>query len=146
MNSVLPMMSTMDTVKTVSGGSPEIEEARQQFDRCIEWESTFRKKFIEDIKFANADSYNGYQWPDDVRHTRDLSDRPCLTINMVRQHNLMIANQEARNKVNARIMGTGNGATQESANIVKNIIRHIEHISKAQRLAYKNARKWQIDG
>ena len=137
--------STAETLKTLTG-NPLIEEARKQFDRCIEWESTFRKKYLEDIKFANADSYNGYQWPDDIRHTRDLSDRPSLTMNITRQHNLMISNEAAKNKVNARILGTGNGATQESANAVKNIIRHIEHVSKAQRIAYKNARKWQIDG
>ena len=133
------------TLRTLTG-DPLIEEARREFDRCIEWESTYRKKFLEDIKFANADSYNGYQWPDDVRHTRDLSDRPCLTMNVVRQHNLMISNEAAKNKVSAKILGTGNGATQESANCVRDIIRHIEHVSRAQRVAYKIARRFQIDG
>ena len=109
-SSDLSVLETMTTVRTLTG-DPLIEEARMQFDRCIEWESTYRKKFLEDIKFANADSYNGYQWPDDIRHTRDLSDRPCLTLNIVRQHNLMISNEASRNKVNAKILGMGNGAT-----------------------------------
>jgi hypothetical protein len=137
--------STAVTLKTLTG-DPLIEEARDQFDRCIEWESTYRKKFLEDIKFANADSYNGYQWPDDIRHTRDLSDRPCLTLNIVRQHNLMISNAASQNKVNARILGMGNGATQESANVVKAIIKHIEHVSGAQKSAYSIGRRYQIDG
>lgn len=144
-SSDLSVLETMTTVRTLTG-DPLIEEARMQFDRCIEWESTYRKKFLEDIKFANADSYNGYQWPDDIRHTRDLSDRPCLTLNIVRQHNLMISNEASRNKVNAKILGMGNGATQESANVVKAIIKHIEHISGAQKSAYKIGRRYQIDG
>ncbi len=137
--------NTIVTLKTLTG-DPLIEEARGQFDRCIEWESTFRKKFMEDIKFANADSYNGYQWPDDIRHTRDLSDRPCLTLNTVRQHNLQISNEARKNKASPKILGMGNGATQESANVVKDIIRHIEYVSNAQDEAYQNGRKYQIDG
>lgn len=141
----LPGDPNVVSLRTLTG-DPLLEEARRDFERAVEWESTYRKKFLEDCKFAVADSYNGYQWPDDVRHTRDLNDRPCLTMNIVRQHNLMISNAAARNKVSAKIHGMGNGATQESANCVKDIIRHIEHISKAQRLAYKIGRKWQIRG
>ena len=133
------------TLRTLTG-YPTLEEARTQFDRCVEWESPYRKKFMEDIKFANADSFNGYQWPDDVRHTRDLSDRPCLTLNVVQQHNNIISNTARRNKQSARILGMGNGATQESANMVKALIRHIEHISHAQHNAYTPARQWQIEG
>jgi hypothetical protein len=123
-----------------------LEEARERFRACSEWESTSRKKFIDDVKFATADGYNGYQWPDDIRHTRDLNDRPCLTLNVVRQHNLQIENESRRNKASARILGMGNGATQESANVVKAIIRHIEYVSKAQRNAYTPARHYQVAG
>lgn len=133
------------TLRTLTG-DPLLEEAREQFDRCVEWESTYRKKYMEDIKFANADSFNGYQWPDDIRHTRDLSDRPCLTINVTRAHNRIITNEARKNKQSVRILGMGNGATQESANIVKSIIRHIEHISHAQHNCYTPARQFQVDG
>ena len=123
-----------------------LEEARIRFRACAEWEATFRKKFVEDIKFADADSYNGHQWPDDIRRTRDLSDKPCLTLNVVRQHNLKIINDMRKAKESARILGMGNGATQESANVMKQIIRHIEYISKAQRNAYTPARNFQVKG
>lgn len=123
-----------------------LEEARERFTACAEWESSFRKKFVEDCKFAAADTYNGWQWPDEIRKTRDLSDRPCLTMNIVRQHNLQIENESRRNKASARVLGLGNGATQESANVVKAIIRHIEYTSKAQRNAYTPARHYQVAG
>ena len=123
-----------------------LEEARERFRACAEWEATFRKKFVDDVKFAAADTYNGWQWPDEIRKTRDLNDRPCLTLNVVRQHNLQIENESRRNKASARILGLGNGATQESANVVKAIIRHIEYTSKAQRNAYTPARHYQVAG
>jgi len=126
------------------GTNNVLEEARERFRTCAEWESNYRKKYVEDLKFTNADSYNGYQWPDEIRHTRDLNDRPCLTMNVVRQHVLQIENEARRNKSSARILGLGNGATQESANVVKAIIRHIEYISKAQRNAYTPARHFQV--
>ena len=137
-------MNSTSALKVLSG-DPIIIEARDRFDRCIEWESTYRKKFLEDIKFANADSYNGYQWPDDVRRTRDLSDRPCLTLNVTKQHNLIISNEARKNKSSAKILGMGNGATQDSADVISSLIKHIEYTSNAQ-YCYTLARKWQIEG
>jgi hypothetical protein len=123
-----------------------MEEMRERFRQCSEWEGTTRRKFMEDLKFAEADAFNGYQWPDSIRRTRDLSDKPCLTLNVVRQHNLKIVNDMRRSKQSCKIMGMGNGATQESAEIVKQLIRHIEYNSKAQRNAYTPARGFQVKG
>src|SRR5215467_9133471 len=128
-------------------GSLDImEEARDRFRACAEWEGTFRRKFMEDLKFAEADAFNGYQWPDSIRRTRDLSDKPCLTLNVVRQHNLKIINDMRKAKESCKILGMGNGATQESAEVVKQLIRHIEYNSKAQRNAYTPARSFQVKG
>ena len=95
--------------------------------------------------FANGDSDNGYQWPEALRASRDVAAKPCLTINMIRQHNLMISNELRKNKSSIRVVGTGNGATEDSAKIFRDSIRRIEYISQAQQCAYPIARKWQID-
>src|SRR5215831_3881092 len=121
-----------------------IEEARERFKTCSEWEAMTRRRMMEDLKFAEADNYNGYQWPDDIRKTRDISDKPCLTLNVVRQHNLKIINDMRKAKESCKILGMGNGATQESAEMIKQIIRHIEYNSKAQRNAYTPARSYQV--
>src|SRR5215471_671077 len=126
------------------GGLDILEEARERFRACAEWESNTRTKFMQDLKFAEADAFNGYQWPDDIRNSRDIADKPCLTLNVVRQHNLKIINDMRQAKESCRILGMGNGATQESANIIKQLIRHIEYISKAQRNAYTPARGFQV--
>ena len=124
---------------------PVVREARVRLDRCQEWEAESRKRFLEDLKFRHADAENGYQWPNAIRHARDIDQRPCLTMNMVRQHNLLIVNEAARNKSSVKIMGTGGGASAESAQIFKWLIKHIEYQSDAQD-AYEIARNFQVDG
>ena len=129
----------------VLSGDPILNEAKKRWDRCQEWESNFRRRFIEDVQFANADSDNGYQWPSALRAARDVSQKPCLTLNIIRQHNLMISNELRKNKSSVKVVGTGNGATAESAGMFRDVIRRIEYISRAQS-HYSVSRKWQIDG
>ena len=122
-----------------------VKEAQFRFDRCVRWEANARNLFLEDIKFANADSDNGYQWPNDIRRNRDIDERPVLTVNKTRQHNLQIINDAKRNKPSIKIQPTGNGATYESAQIYEGICRHIEYISNAQ-VAYDTATTFQVQG
>src|ERR1700722_5899182 len=81
-----------------STGDARLDQARRRFQRCVEWEGYTRPLFIDDVKFANGDSDNGFQWPQSLRRQRDVSARPCLTMNIVRQHNKQITNQGLRNK------------------------------------------------
>lgn len=125
-----------------------IREAKKRFKRCAEWESTWRQRFIADIKFANADARNMYQWPQvlmDARGYGGGDERPCLTVNKTRQHNLQIINDGRQNKTAVRIKPVGDGATYEAAQVMEGIVRHIEYISNAQTV-YTNASKFQVQG
>src|ERR1700744_6046524 len=124
-------------------GDPVVDEARKRFARCSEWEASARERFIEDLKFAYGDSDNGYQWPNAVRRSRDVESRPCLTMNVLRQHNLQIVNEGKRNKVGVKVIATGNGATAEAAKMFRAVIDHIEYQSGAQ-TAYSIAREFQV--
>ncbi len=126
-------------------GDPIVEEAKRFYNRTAEWEVDARRRFIEDVKFANGDSDNGYQWPSSIRRKRDVDDRPCLTMNVVRQHNNQITNQAAQAKSRIKVLALGNGATAESAQIVRQLIRHVEYQSNAVD-AYKVGREFQVDG
>lgn len=126
-------------------GDPVVDEARRRFDRASEWESVFRQRFLNDIKFENGDSDNGFQWPNEIRNARDTTARPCLTMNLIQRHNKMISNDLRKNKSSVKFIGMGNGATQESANVVQDLFRHMEYISQAQN-AYTLARSFQIGG
>lgn len=127
------------------GDDRVIAEAKRRFKQCEEWEGNARKLFLEDIKFANADSDNGYQWPNEVRRNRDVDERPCLTINKVRQHNLQIINDIKQNKPRAKVSPVSNGATYEAAQVFEGIFRHIEYISNAS-TAYDTAASFMVQG
>lgn len=129
----------------LTGNDKIIAEAQRRFKQCEEWESRARKLFLEDIKFANADSDNGYQWPNEIRRNRDVDERPCLTINKTRQHNLQIINDAKQNKPRAKVNPVGNGATYEASQVFEGIFRHIEYISNAT-VAYDTATSFQVQG
>ena len=119
------------------------QEAYDQYRRSEKWEATARTRFLDDYKFANADAYNGYQWPNDLRRTREVDDRPSLTLNGARQHNLQIINDAKQNKPGMKAMATGGGATYDSAQAISALFRHIEYVSDAT-TAYDTATHFQV--
>jgi hypothetical protein len=126
-------------------GDPIVDEAKRRFQRCSEWEAPSRERFINDLKFSYGDSDNGYQWPNAVRRTRDVDSKPCLTMNIIRQHNLQIINDAKRNKAEVTVLATGAGATYDSADVIKSIMSDIQYNSQAQ-LCYSIAREFQVYG
>lgn len=127
------------------GIDPIVQEAKRRWQRCSEWEGSCRERFIDDLRFENGDSDNGYQWPNAIRRAREVDARPVLTMNIIRQHNLQISNQMRKNKSSVKYIAQGNGATVESAQIMRQIARRIEQRSNAQ-YAYTLARNFQIGG
>ena len=104
-----------------------LKRAQDRFKRCEAWESYARRLFMDDIRFANADADNKYQWPTRMWNDRQRDERPALTINKTRQHNLNIINDAKMNKPGIKYRAAGNGATAESARIWDGIARHIEY-------------------
>jgi hypothetical protein len=127
------------------GIDPVVKEAQERWNRCNEWESNARKGFLEDLKFRHGDSDNGFQWPNSIRRARDLDNKPSLTMNIVKQHNLQIVNQAKQNKSAIKIVPTGGGASAEAAEVFKGLIRKIEQHSQAQDV-YSTAIEFQVDG
>lgn len=127
------------------GVDPIVAEAKARFDRCVEAEGTFRKLFVEDMKFANGDPDNNWQWPDKIRQSRDGDSRPCLTINKVRQHNLQIINDAKQNKPSIKTLPVDGQADIQIAKILDGIMRHIEYNSHAE-IAYDTATEFAVQG
>lgn len=133
------------------GATPDdtiVNEAKRRFGRCSDFESDSRITYIEDIKFANADSDNLFQWSQTITSARGLGtidERPCLTINKCRQHNLQIINDAKQNKPSVKVKPVGNGATYDSAQVYSAVCEHIEYISNAQQ-AYDTATQFQVEG
>jgi hypothetical protein len=122
-----------------------ILEAQERFTACSEWERDTRMLFKSDYRFANADSYNGFQWDEEMRRGRLDRGSPCLTINKTRQHCLNITNDAKQNKPGVAIKPTGGGASFEAAQALSGIIRHIEYRSNAASI-YDAATSFQVQG
>lgn len=127
------------------GLDPIVSEAKKRFARCEEAESTFRKLFVKDVQFANGDSDNNWQWPDQIRNSRDGDARPCLTINKTRQHNLQIINDAKQNKPSIKTLPVDGQADVQIAKILDGIMRHIEYNSHAE-IAYDTATEFAVEG
>src|SRR5881628_2826451 len=106
-----------------------LKEARERFERCVQWETLARANALEDAKFAAGDSRNNYQWDQAVRTMR--AGKPMLTDNLTRQNNLLIVNDARQNKAQIKVTPTGGHATFEAAQVFSGIIRRIEYQSKA---------------
>lgn len=118
-------------------------EAKDRFQRCQDFEGEFRKLFLDDLKFVNADSDNGYQWPDAMLLARQEEKRPSLTINKTRQHALMVINEAKENRPGVKVSAVGGDASAESAQVYEGVIRHIEYQSNAVD-AYDTALEFQV--
>lgn len=120
-----------------------LTEAKARFKRCQDFEADFRTLFVADLKFVNADSDNGYQWPEGMRKNRDQDKRPSLTINKTRQHALMVINEAKENRPSVKVSAVGGDASYESAQVYEGVIRHIEYQSNAAD-AYDTALDFQV--
>ena len=120
-----------------------LTEAKARFKRCQDFEADFRTLFVADLKFVNADSDNGYQWPEGLRKNRDQDKRPSLTINKTRQHALMVINEAKENRPSVKVSAVGGDASYESAQVYEGVIRHIEYQSNAAD-AYDTALDFQV--
>lgn len=108
-----------------------IVEAKELFRQCQDYESLARQNFLDDIRFAEGDDKNMYQWPDNTLRVRTANNKPCPTVNKVRQHNLHILNQARANQTGIEIRAVGGGSTYKSAEIYEGIVRYIENRSQA---------------
>lgn len=122
-----------------------ITEAYERFDYCNSWESDFRNLFIQDVKFANADSDNGWQWPDDLRRDRMLNRRPALTINKTQNHVNLVVNDGKQNKIDIEIKPAGRESSFQAAQGISALVRNIQYQSTASAI-YDDMSQNQVEG
>jgi hypothetical protein len=120
-----------------------IDEAKKRFEFVQDYESNARQLALEDTRFAEGDSDNNYQWPDTLYATRQTDGRPCLTLNILRQHNLQVINDAKQNTPGISIRATGDKATKEAADVYEGLVRYIERQSMAQAI-YNKATETQV--
>jgi hypothetical protein len=60
----------MDRKFTPAETEKLITRAQKQFKSYMDWEGDFRQSFAEDIRFANGDADNQWQWDGTVLQSR----------------------------------------------------------------------------
>lgn len=126
---------------SIDATDPVVRRAHKRWKKCRDWEATARNNWLLDYKFANGDTYNNYQWPVNLYEAR--GERPSLTVNEVRQHNLHIINDAKQNKAAVKYRPTGGPATEAAAEVLEGMYRHIANISNAQ-MAQGQAISFQV--
>lgn len=109
-----------------------LTEAKKRFAFCEQWEGYTRQMWMDDYRFAHADSDNQDQWPDQLLVSRELDQKPTLTVNKTRIHDLQIVNDAKQNKTGIVVHPTSTEATYEAAEVYEDVVRHIEYMSRAQ--------------
>jgi hypothetical protein len=117
--------------------------ARSRFELAADAESEQRKREEDDLRFAA-----GEQWPDDVRAARGgqvvdgvpIPARPMLTVSKVDQPVQLVINQARNARLGIEIHPDSEDATDETAEVLQGLIRHIEVRSQADQ-----ARNWAFE-
>ncbi len=128
-----------------TGDSAIVLEAVERFKATKEWQGTQDEWTRDDIKFANADARNSWQWPKGMYDKRDGKDLPCLTINNTRTHNDIIINAMSKNGFGAKVRPVGGKASFKAAQTMQSLIDRIQSISKGSTQRRKVAEQ-QVDG
>src|SRR3954464_4276667 len=139
---VAPSWIAFESMPRKAGDEAILKEAKDRFERCQTWERSWRDRALFDTKFANGDAQNLWQW--DTNFRSDRGNRPSLTYNQVRQHNLQVINDARQNKAQIKVTPTGGRASYEAAQVFSGIIRRIEYQSKAVD-AYSTATYHQVE-
>lgn len=130
-----------DEERNETGGLEEdqhiIEEARAFLRRAADAESENRSKGLEDVKFAKL----GEQWPAEIQNSRQLEQRPMLTINKTDAYLRNVSNQQRQQRPRMMVHGMNTRTDKKLADVVQGICRHIEVQSFAD-TAYDTAFDW----
>lgn len=110
-----------------------VEEAKPRFKAAYEGSEESRRLFVEDMEFRV-----GEQWPDNVKSSRQIDNRPCLVINKTPQAIQQITNDQRQNRPSIKVNPIDDHGDIETAKVIQGLIRHIEYNSNAD-VAYDRA-------
>jgi hypothetical protein len=141
---MLPQIGPDDNTNA-TGDDAIVSEAVERWKSCKDWQGVEDERAREDIKFANGDARNRWQWESKLSDERDGDGLPVLTINNTRVHNDLIINEMSKQAYGVKVRPTGGKASYESAQAMMSLIRRIEYISKAS-TQYRKVAEQQVDG
>jgi hypothetical protein len=130
---VLSAQNSQEAEKEIARVKAFLRQAQDRWQIASEAEATNRKNGLDDLEFRA-----GKQWPDDIRTERDIDKRPCLTMNHMPQYIRQVTNEGRQQRPAIQINPVGDGADQDTAEVLQGMVRHIEVNSDAE-VAYDTA-------
>jgi hypothetical protein len=102
----------------------------------LDAEATEEQRMLEedDLRFCDPTT----QWTDEDRATRTEAGRPCLTEDLIGSFIRQVCNEQRKNKPGVQINPVGDGADDDTAEVIQGLVRHIEYSSNAD-TAYDTA-------
>jgi Phage P22-like portal protein len=139
------LMATKEEDRGKDADELILDEAKDRFKRWEEWEGDFRKLYLEDVKFAWADSDNKWQWPNDMQGQTQANDRPRLTVNKVSTHVKQVTNEARKKKAAIIIKPVGEMVSFKAAEVWEGLVRSIERNCSADNV-YDDAIESAVEG
>ena len=102
--------------------------------------ATNRAEAMEDDKFVG-----GEQWPAELQNSRQLDQRPCITVNKLDSFCRQVSNQQRQQRPRIKVHPTNTLATKKVADVITGLVRHIETNSHAD-TAYDTAFDQTVKG
>ncbi|RVI91817.1 portal protein [Sinorhizobium meliloti] len=118
-----------------------LAKGRKAFEKCNDAEAENRRIALEDIKFSRLNE----QWPSEIAKQREMSKRPCLTINKMPAFIRQVVNDSRQNKPAIKVHPVDSGADVKTADVINGLIRNIEYTSNAD-VAYDTAIESSVSG
>ena len=103
-----------------------MRNARARMQDAIDGDRENREEALDDLE-----NLIGLQWPDDVRQSREADGRPCLTINRLPQFVRQVTGDIRRMNPSIKVLAADNEATEEVAEVIEGLVRHIQSESDA---------------
>ena len=139
-----------------------VEEAREQYDRCLLAEQQQRDRETEALRFQVPKM----QWTDEERSLREakpklgITARPTLSISLIDQPITLLNNQMRQAELAMEFHPVSEDANQETAEAIDGLVKHIQRKSRAPlarawafkrttaagRGAYRIALEWDDEG
>lgn len=116
----------------------DAKEALEMFEHYESAWSDIYRKAKDDLIFYAAD---GNQWSDEDRLAR--GSRPCIEVNVLPQFVYQVTNEIRQNTPHIKVSPSDSESSEETAKVLKGLIRKIEYNSNADEV-YDTAAEYQV--
>lgn len=103
-----------------------VRQARKDFQAAVDHDRLNRDEALADMKFLG-----GEQWDLRIRQEREAANRPCLTINQLKQYVRQVVGDIRSAQPAIKVRPVADGADEELAEVLAGIVRHVEQTSSA---------------